>query len=496
MSYVKRAVHGISLVFIMSMLAAAVAYVTRIVMARNLSPEEYGLFTAVFVFINFFLFFRDLGIGNALSKYIPEFLVKNKFSYVKSAIVFVFLFQLFSSFILVVILFIMAPYLAENYFKNPLAEPILKLLFFYIFGSVIYRMFRHVSNGFQNIKLFSIFAFLKNITLLSIILFLFYLKKGIYAPVIAYALVCYIVVIITFPLIWKTFPISKYKMKGFRVVTKKLFLFGLPLFATSIAGKFITNMDTLILTNYRSLAEVGVYNVVLPSAMIFLSFSFAISAVIFPMFSELWAKKDIKRIAEALRLIQRYSFVIILPPAIIVISFSKFFIETFFGSNYVSGSLSLQILMVGMLFYVVAGVNNNIISAIGKPKTVAKIIFLVFIFNTVFNIILIPKFGIEGAAFTTSLSYLIILILSTNRVVHNIPVKYPKIIWVKILFSGFVFFSVIKYIRGILSINPWWELIISVGIAFLVYLGIVYAYQIVNVKEMKMYFRILRKKNE
>lgn len=495
MSYVKRAVYGTSLVFIMSILDAIVAYISRIVMARNLTPEEYGLFTAVFTFITFFLFFRDLGMGHALSKYIPEYIVKGEHQHIKSGIVFVFIFQIISSSILAIILLILAPFLAEQYFKNPLAKPILLLLLLYVFGSPVFRMFRHISGGFQKMKLFSIFEFLKNSIVLLILLILFYFNTGIYAPAIAYALVCYIVVVITFPFMWKMYPLTKYKMENFKKVSKNLFIFGMPIFATSIAGKIISYVDILILTYYRSLTEVGVYNVILPSAMIFLHFGSSVSVVIFPMFSELWTKKDSRRMTEALRLIQKYSFVIILPAALVAISSSKLLIETFFGAEYVSGTLSLQILIIGMLFYVVAGINNHIISAIGQPKTVAKIIILAMIFNFILNIIIIPIWGIEGAALTTTFSYLMVLILSTNRVVHYIPFKYPKMVWVKLIFAGFVFFSIIKYIREILVIKAWGELFISVGIATLVYAGIVYAYGIINFKEVKKYFRILRKKN-
>ena len=294
------------------------------------NPSISPLFTSIFTLISFFLFLRDLGVGHALSKYIPEYIVREELSYIKSGIVFVFLFQIFSSLIFAIIFFTIAPYLAEYYFKNPAAKSILRLLLLYLFGSVIFRIFRRVSNGFQNMRLYSIFEPLKNIIILILLLLFLYLKKGVYAPVMAYVLVCYVVVIITFPFVWKIFPLTKYKIKDFKLVTKNLLLFGIPIFATNVAGKIITNIDTLILTNYRSLIEVGVYNVVLPSAMIFLFLGSSVSTVIFPIFSELWTKKDTKRMTEALRMIQKYSFVIIIPPALVIISFSRFWLRTSF----------------------------------------------------------------------------------------------------------------------------------------------------------------------
>ena len=54
-TYTKRLVRGGAFLFVMSVVAAFVSYFIRIILARNLSPAEYGLFYAVFAFVTFFL---------------------------------------------------------------------------------------------------------------------------------------------------------------------------------------------------------------------------------------------------------------------------------------------------------------------------------------------------------------------------------------------------------------------------------------------------------
>ena len=96
-SYTQKAVQGVSIAFVFGFLAAITAYLTRIVLARKLQPEEYGLFYAVFTFIIFFLFFRDLGLGQALVKYISEFRAQQRYGQIKTAILSVFSMQMSSS---------------------------------------------------------------------------------------------------------------------------------------------------------------------------------------------------------------------------------------------------------------------------------------------------------------------------------------------------------------------------------------------------------------
>ena len=56
--YLRRVLKGGSYYFVGLIVAGIVAYTSRVVLVRNLTPEDYGLFAAMFTAIAFFLFFR------------------------------------------------------------------------------------------------------------------------------------------------------------------------------------------------------------------------------------------------------------------------------------------------------------------------------------------------------------------------------------------------------------------------------------------------------
>ena len=330
-NYTKRAVRGAGITLIMSILAAVVAYVTRLVLARNLSVEEYGLFYSVFTFIILFLFFRDLGLGQALVKYMAEFKVNNQFNEIKTAIVSVFSIQLFSSIIFVLIFIFSSSFLAQYYFKNPQASLILRILVFYVIFSVFFIIVKQIFQGFQEMFFFSSMELMKNLIVLVLILIFFYFGQKSFAPVYAYALVCPLLFLIYAPFLFRKFNFFSYKVVHLKKISKKLFLFGIPVFATSIGGKLIGYIDTIILTYFGTLSEVGVYNAILPSALIFLFFSKAISAVLFPLSSELWAKKDQTKLSKGLTLLYKYTFVTIIPFFLIIYVYTDVLIVKLFG---------------------------------------------------------------------------------------------------------------------------------------------------------------------
>lgn len=493
MTYTNRIVRGVGAIFLMSIFSNFIAYLTRIVLARNLSPYEYGLFYSVFTFVIFFLFFRDLGLGQAVIKHIPEFNIQKRYDSIKTIIFSALSFQFLSSLLLSVILFFSADFLSKYYFKAEVASVLLQFLILYILLSLSFTFLKDILQGFQNFKIFSLIEFLKNsITLLIIVSFIVAGFKNVFVPVFANILVCPILFFILLPFVIKTFPFFKYKITDFKPITKQMFSFGLPVLATSIGGKVIGYIDTIILTYFVSLEQVGIYNVILPSALVVLHLGSAVSAVVFPTVSELWAKQDKKRISDGINLIHKYAFVLTIPAIFTAFTFSGLFISFFFGKEYISGALALQILLIGVLFYLVAGINHSILSGIGKPQIVTKIVLFSAFLNAAGNFILIPKFGIEGAAVSTSLSYFVALFLSTHQITKLIGVNFPKITWFKLTFSGIIFVLIIACLKSVLNLNPWLELIISFGMAFLIYLALVYLIKVIDINEIKKYLVLIK----
>ena len=485
MNYTKKAVKGAGLVFLTIGLSSFLGYFIRIILARNLSPTEYGLFYAVFTFMMFFLVFRDIGLGSALTKFIAEYQVKKDYSKIKTLITSAFIFQLISSSIIIIFLLILSPFLANYYFKIPSASIILAFLMIYVFFSLLFRTTKSILTGFQDVKWYSLAESLRlGITLISAFLF-FYFGFKIFSPVFAFILGVIIAFLILLIGASKYFFIFKYPMKNYWKTTKQLFGFGIPVIFTGIGNTIIGYLDVLILIYFVSLKAVGIYNVILPTATAFLFFGTAVSTVLFPMISELWSKKDKVRISEGIRLIYTYSFILTVPLLFTVFAFSEIFIRLFFGNEYVAAILAFRILLFGVLCYIIAVINNTALSGIGKPKIVTKIIFISAAVNIILNLLLIPTFNITGAAIATSVSYFTVLILSTIKLSKFIKIVSPWKNWFKSVFAGFIFVLIIYITKTLLVLNSWFEMIISLTIAGIIYLLLIWILKIVEINEIK-----------
>ena len=311
------------------------------------------------------------------------------------------------------------------------------------------------------------------------------------APILAYVFVPIVLFIFYLPFFLRTFPFFSHKSIPGKSTTRDLILFGLPVFASAIGGKVIGYFDTLFLTYFRPLAEVGIYNIILPSAMIFVDIGTAVGMVIFPLSSELSAKNDQHKLAIGLDLVHRYYFAMVLTFNVTIAFFARYFIITFFGEAYSSGTLAFQILLLGVLCLMIGGINNSILVGMGDPKVVTKIILWAALTNVLFNLILIPLFGITGAAFATFISYALILFLSTRVATTSLNIPFPLQNWGKIGIAGLGFIVTLFFLSLFLAL-PWWlELMITFPLAFTVYIGLCFGLTLFKFQEIKKYYKLV-----
>ncbi len=490
-SYTKRVFRGTSTAFIISFIATLVAYLTRVVLTRYMSIEEYGLFSAVLTFVTFFFFLRDLGLNAALAKFIAEWRVAEQFGKIKSVIISVTLIQAASSLVFSAIFFFLAGYLAEVYFRDPRAETMLQLLLIYLLTSVFFTTFKAIFRGFQSMLLFSSVELVKDSLVLILAVLFFRLDWGINSPVLAYVLVSPLLLLIYLFPANKLSRFCQSKKENFYSLAGRALFFGLPLIAVSFEGRLTGYSGTLILTYFRSLSEVGIYNVIQPTTIFLLFLGRAITSIAFPVASELSALEDQKKLKEGVRLLQKYLFTFVLPLVCPVITFSGEIITFIFGAEYASGTVAMQILLIGTLFCLMGMIHHNIISAIGHPKKVAYLLFWGALSGVLLNFVLVPPLGIMGAALAATAGYAVTLFLSARMIKQVLQTPPFLGQWAKQLSGGGLFLAATLLARDYFHYSLGIEVVISLAIALTVYALYLFSFRIVNLGEIKKYGRLI-----
>lgn len=494
-SYTKSVVKGVSTVIFISMIAAFLGYLVRIVMARGLSIEDFGLFYSVFGFLTLVGFLKSLGFDKSLAKFIPEFLHQKRPELIKSSMIYLTLIQIVTNSIMIFFVYLFSNFLAANYFHAAQASYILRLMAIAFFLDSFVLTLKFSFQGFRKMGYFSSIDAVRMLLVLAITLIGFRSGHGIVSPVAAY-IITPIVLIIVFGAIMARYVFRDFFREKFVLdvpVLKKISHYSFFIILGSVGTIIIGSIDIAMLTYFSGLASVALYSVAYPTARLIVAFPEAISKVLFPLTSELWVKKKKNLLEAGMRDLYKYTFIVIFPVGIMLFSFSEIIIRIFFGENYVGADLALKILAIAMVFASINKVCGNFFLGIGKPQITSRMVYIAAIFNFVANLIFIPLFGIVGAASSTAAAYFIIMCMGLYKVRHFIDARLPYKVWARTIMAGMIFLGIIAILKKAIMVNVFVEIGIIVVISGICYIGMLFLFRILTITETKeVYKRVFK----
>jgi len=483
-NYTKKTVYNTVTVFAFLMVAAFCAYLFRIILARNLTLAEYGLFFALVAFAGILNILRDLGLSYATAYFIPRYLAKKNFRKIKSLISRIFCIEFISTAIVCILFAVLSDFLITNYFHSGTVL-ILSLFAVSFFLNAMELNFQLLFNAFQNQFLYSLHNLLRNLLVLVFVLVAFIFFKGIMVPIVSY-IITYMILLIIFGTLFfrKVFP-EFFRVKSTSIDMKGLFVFGFSASLSFLGFLLISSTDTLLLTYFRTLEEVGLYNGVLPIVSIILYIPYAISSVITPLGSELFAKKKLDTIRHVAEKMTRFTLVVLIPLIGLTITYPEFILSWFFGSAFSAAAGALVILSIGILFYALAQINMSLIFSSTGPKKNIIIYLSGAVINVILSLILIPKYGIVGAAIATGVSYVIIYFLSQYYLGKIISLRPNIIKYILSIILGVLFVLFVSYLKTLFIMPVLLQIFLTIGIAGIVYVLLLFLFRIVEFREIK-----------
>ena len=185
---------------------------------------------------------------------------------------------------------------------------------------------------------------------------------------------------------------------------KELVLFSLPLLGSTIFFMIVVWTDTLVLGIFRSSVDVGLYNAAYPLAQ-FISFPlFSVGYIFMPVLSELYARGRLDEIGRNFSILTKWISFTTFPLFLIFFLYADTVVTYLFGMEYLASANALRILSLGYMLYNLSGQTSSILIGIGENRFTLYTSIFVASLNITLNIILVPKFGIEGAAVASAIA--------------------------------------------------------------------------------------------
>ncbi|MDO8563385.1 MAG: flippase [Nanoarchaeota archaeon] len=412
----KLVVKSSIIVFLGIFLSKALTYIYRIIIAREFGPEIYGLFTLALMISGFFIMFSSLGLSDGLLRYMSFYRGKKDMKKAKYLFKTSLLISIISGIIFAVLLFFLAEIIAIQIFHNDQLIIFLKFFSIIIPLTVVSSILLSSFLAFEKIFLNSfINNFLQNFIKVILLILFLYLNLGVNSIMLSYTISIFAMLVVAYFLSRKYLPILfyNYKINENMKITliKDIFSYSWPLIFVGAVYTIFGWTDSFVIGYFLDAVQVGFYNVAFTLISLFGIAPEIFKQIFFPLIMKEYSNKNKDRIKELSKQVAKWIFVINLPLFIFIFIFPGAFLNIIFGAQYLVAENTLRILAIGGLLTSLGTLLSNLLSMKGKTKIILINLIVVSLIDLLMNIILVPKYGINGAALSTIFNMALLNIL-------------------------------------------------------------------------------------
>lgn len=188
------------------------------------------------------------------------------------------------------------------------------------------------------------------------------------------------------------------------------------------------HIDTLILGAFGEPAQVGAYRASVQISMLLIFILTVVNQILQPSLVRLYRIKDTSGMQKLVSDSSFYMFLATLALSAGLMIFAAPLIGLTFGSRYTIASTALQILVVGQVMNVFFGSVGTILNMTGMEKEAVTSITVAIIVNIFLDIVLIPLFGMVGAASASAISIFVWNMISRHYVKTRLSIESSGVI--------------------------------------------------------------------
>jgi len=431
LSDLRKFVSDVGVTFIASAIGMLLGFPITVILGRYLGADDLGLYRIVNTIFGTIMLFVTIGIPAAIIKYVAEFRGNDeKLEQIVSA-------GLITSILLGLISFVsiyLSAGLFANFFHMPELSGLLKILAFAFPFSIVTNMLLGLLNGLREMTKNAWISIIQSASML-VLTFLLVFNYGVNGAVVG---IVFSYILSTLLLIFVQ-KISNLTFSNFFDNSIQLINFGSKTVLSNAINLINYQADILMIGYFMTKTDVGVYSIAVMFAKLIWILPDSIQRITFPLISEYHAKKMNESIHILVDKCMKYSCLFLVFCTTFFIFFGNKVISLVFGAEFEHSYFPLIILLIGTVLYGVTKSVGSIFASVGKVTLVYKIPLVSAISNIILNYVLIPVYGINGAAVATTISFVVSTALMIHYMKILINLKVDFIWYIKVLcLTGFL----------------------------------------------------------
>ena len=392
-----RALRGATAAFLIRVASAALLYVSQVLFARWMGSFEFGVYVYVWTWVLLLGGLIDLGIATGAQRFIPEYTGTDRLAMLRG-------FLTGSRWLVLAMATAWAGLAALGVwvFSAQLQAYEIMPLFIACAGLPLFTLGRlqdGIARSYDWINLALMPPYVIRSLLLIVAMGAAYaLKLPTDAATAMLAAVATTWVTVIGQTLVMNARLNKKVAPGPRAYATGTWLAAsLPIFMVEGFYLLLTHTDVLLLRAYRSPDEVAVYYAAAKTLALVAFVSFSVSAATAHKFSEYHVAGNKAALSDFLADAIKWTFWPSLAATVVILALGKP-ILWLFGPRFVDGYILMFILAIGPLARATVGPVERLLNMVGEQRACAVVYASAFAVNIALCVVLIPPFGVAGAA--------------------------------------------------------------------------------------------------
>lgn len=458
-----------------------IQFIIQIILARLLLPSDFGLIGMITIFIFISNSIIDSGFANALIR--EKKVTQKDYSTV-------FYFNLITSIIIYIILFILSPYISKFYNEIKIISILRVLGLTVIINSfgLVQRVILTKKIDFKTQTKINVMASIIS-GIMGIIMAI--IGFGVWS-LVARTLFQSIIQSLLLCMLNKWIPSLEFDFSSF----KKYFKFGWKLLVSGLINTIYNNIYYLIIGKGFSAYELGYYtNASKVKDISTQSINTAIQKVTYPVLSNISDDEKLKM--SYIKLLKISAF-IIFPIVMGLSAISDPLFNIVFGEKWAPSIILFQILCFEGMLYPIHSINLNILQVKGRSDLFLKLeIIKKIVYTIIIASVLFLKLGIIhlllGAVLNSYIAYFINTYYTKDLINYSIKEQIKDIM--PSLISSLVMWFLLRLVSNSLQTNNFIKIIIQILIGIVLYISINIIFRNEELLFLKKKIMIFLKKN-
>lgn len=455
----ERFATGLKATLVARVVHVATNAVLMILLTRFLlSPSEYGLLFLALSVVGVARLFSDLGLAKSAARYVTEFRESDT-TQIPHVLTTALRYRLVFIAVVGATLAGFSQQLA-SLLGEPGVEPLLLVGAAYlgfhslsVFNSLLFQ-------GFNRVTWSALIQIVNNVNrIVFAVLFVFLFGLGALGALLGYVIGAAVATLVGFAILYRN-CYRKYERADDPEdgLSRRVLEYSVPLTLTRGASVINGKIDTILIGVFLTPAAVGFYTLAKQITSSLLAPAGSLGFTISPTYGEQKANEQFERAGRMYRKTLQYTLLLYLPAAIGLVLVAEPTIRIVFGEAYLDAVPVLQVLAFYLVVRAINEITTQALDFLGRARIRAIAKGSTAVANLGLNVLLIPAFGVVGAAVATVVTYGIYTLVNVYVMYSEVSMTVGSLarpvgtIIVVSAGMGVVVFAFAPYISSVVSL--------------------------------------------